>query len=164
MNHTPDIIQILTIYRITGISLLQHGIYNTLQKVIKLKSNNTCSVSHYRLCFCITESKNILYHFRFIFLEHALFMRGLLDPSEEQLIQTADGFAKDYRRLLDAASNVNERVMRSNDTVALTKKFRDFKRAGVEGIEGCEIKSIILPLLADHVLREANHYLRLLGA
>ena len=99
-----------------------------------------------------------------IMMEHALFMRGLLDPSEEQLIQTADGFAKDYRRLLDAASNVNERVMRSNDTVALTKKFQDFKRAGVEGIEGCEIKSIILPLLADHVLREANHYLRLLGA
>ena len=97
-------------------------------------------------------------------MEHALFMRGLLDPSEEQLIQTADGFAKDYRRLLDAASNANERVMRSNDTVALTKKFRDFKRAGVEGIEGCEIKSIILPLLADHVLREASHYLRLLGA
>ena len=97
-------------------------------------------------------------------MEHALFMRGLLDPSEEQLIQTADGFAKDYRRLLDAASNINERVMRSNDTVALTKKFRDFKRAGVEGIEGCEIKSIILPLLADHVLREASHYLRLLGA
>lgn len=44
----------------------------------------------------------------------------------------------------------------------LTQKFRDFKRAGVEGIETCKIKSIILPLLADHVLREANHYLRLL--
>ena len=44
----------------------------------------------------------------------------------------------------------------------LTQKFRDFKQAGVEGIEICKIKSIILPLLADHVLREANHYLRLL--
>ena len=27
---------------------------------------------------------------------------------------------------------------------------------------GCQIRSVILPLLADHVLREANHYLRLL--
>lgn len=44
----------------------------------------------------------------------------------------------------------------------LTQKFRDFKQAGAEGIETCKIKSIILPLLADHVLREANHYLRLL--
>ena len=44
----------------------------------------------------------------------------------------------------------------------LTQKCRDFKQAGVEGIETCKIKFIILPLLADHVLREANHYLRLL--
>ena len=44
----------------------------------------------------------------------------------------------------------------------LTRKFRDFKQAGVEGIEACRIRSIILPLLADHVLREAHHYLRLL--
>ncbi len=43
-----------------------------------------------------------------------------------------------------------------------TKRYRDFKEAGTEGITGCEIRSIILPLLADHVLREANHYLRLL--
>ena len=34
---------------------------------------------------------------------------------------------------------------------------------GVEGIEACKIRSLILPLLADHVLREANHYLRLLS-
>ena len=30
------------------------------------------------------------------------------------------------------------------------------------GINDCKIKSLILPLLADHVLREANHYLRIL--
>ena len=43
-----------------------------------------------------------------------------------------------------------------------TMKFRDFKAAGTEGIEQCKIRSVILPLLADHVLREANHYIRLL--
>jgi len=43
-----------------------------------------------------------------------------------------------------------------------TKKFRDFKVAGVEGIENCKIRSLILPLLADHVLREANHFIRIL--
>ena len=36
-------------------------------------------------------------------------------------------------------------------------------RAGVDGIEDCRIRSLILPLLADHVLREANHFLRLLS-
>lgn len=47
-------------------------------------------------------------------------------------------------------------------TLKTTEQYRDFKVAGTKGITGCEIRSVILPLLADHVLREANHYLRLL--
>ena len=43
-----------------------------------------------------------------------------------------------------------------------TVKLRDFKAAGTKGIQECKIRSVILPLLADHVLREANHYIRLL--
>ena len=50
----------------------------------------------------------------------------------------------------------------NDDSLELTRKFRDFKTAGVQGIEQHKIRSVILPLLADHVLREANHYLRLL--
>lgn len=97
-----------------------------------------------------------------IMMEHALFIRGLLDPSEDELINTADDFAEDYKRLLKTSANANDRIMHDNNALALTQKFRDFKCAGVEGIEACKIKSIILPLLADHVLREANHYIRLL--
>lgn len=96
-----------------------------------------------------------------IMMEHALFIRGLLDPSEEALVDSAGDFAADYKRLLEASSAANDKVMSSN-ALALTQKFRDFKRAGVDGIASCQIRSIILPLLADHVLREANHYLRLL--
>lgn len=97
-----------------------------------------------------------------IMMEHALFIRGLLDPSEESLIQTADGFAADYKRLLDTCATANDKMIRDGGARMLTQKFRDFKQAGVEGIEACKIRSLILPLLADHVLREANHYLRLL--
>lgn len=97
-----------------------------------------------------------------IMMEHAQFIRGLLDPSEDVLIQTADDFAGDYKRLLEASAAANDRTMRGANALALTQKFRDFKRAGVAGIEKCQIRSIILPLLADHVLREANHYIRLL--
>ena len=96
-----------------------------------------------------------------IMMEHAMFIRGLLDPTENELIDSADGFAKDYRRLLDSATAATDRVA-AGQTLVLTRRFRDFKRAGVEGIEGCKIRSIILPLLADHVLREANHYIRLM--
>lgn len=97
-----------------------------------------------------------------IMMEHAEFIRGLLDPSEDTLIETADDFAEDYRRLLETSAAANDRAIHSGNALALTQKFRDFKRAGVEGIEACKIRSIILPLLADHVLREANHYIRLL--
>lgn len=99
-----------------------------------------------------------------IMMEHALFIRGLLDPTEEKLIDTADQFAKEYCHLLEEAEKKNCAVMEETTgrTIEITEKYRDFKEAGTKGITECQIQSIILPLLADHVLREANHYLRLL--
>lgn len=99
-----------------------------------------------------------------IMMEHALFIRGLLDPSEEELIKTADEFAKDYRKLLKEARDKDLRTMDelTRKTFKETVRYRDFKAAGTKGITGCQIESLILPLLADHVLREANHYLRIL--
>lgn len=96
-----------------------------------------------------------------IMMEHALFIRGLLDPSEEQLIDTADEFANDYKELLETARRQDCRAM-AQTSLTKTIEYRDFKSAGADGILNCKISSIILPLLADHVLREANHYIRLL--
>lgn len=99
-----------------------------------------------------------------IMMEHALFIRGLLDPTEEALIATSNDFAGDYKRLLETSAAANDKMCGcAGGALELTRKFRDFKQAGVEGIEACKIRSLILPLLADHVLREANHYLRLLA-
>ncbi len=99
-----------------------------------------------------------------IMMEHALFIRGLLDPTECELVETADTFAGDYCRLLEEARQQDCRAMNglTRRTLETTKRYRDFKAAGTKGITGCDIRSIILPLLADHVLREANHYLRIL--
>ena len=97
-------------------------------------------------------------------MEHAQFTRGPLDPTECDLMDTADGFAKDYCRLLEEARQQDRKAMNALTarTLQTTKKYQQFKTAGTEGITCCEIRSIILPLLADHVLREANHYLRIL--
>lgn len=99
-----------------------------------------------------------------IMMEHAEFIRGLLDPTECELMAAADEFAGEYCRLLQDAADrdceVCEKI--SERTLELTEKYRDFKAAGTKGITGCEVRSVIVPLLADHVLREANHYLRLL--
>ena len=96
-----------------------------------------------------------------IMMEHALFIRGLLDPSETQLFNSADEFAKEYSDLLQNSCDAQDRVL-NMDSLNQTIKFRDFKAAGTEGIENCKIRSLILPLLADHVLREANHFIRIL--
>lgn len=99
-----------------------------------------------------------------IMLEHALFIRGLLDPTENDLINTSNDFAQDYADLLQSARNATDMTIEgiTDATLAQTMKYRDFKAAGTEGIAECKIRSIILPLLGDHVLREANHFIRLL--
>ena len=96
-----------------------------------------------------------------IMMEHALFIRGLLDPCEAELFHTADDFAKEYCTLLDTCCKAHDKTITAS-SLEKTLEFRDFKTAGTQGITGCKIRSVILPLLADHVLREANHYIRLL--
>ena len=110
------------------------------------------------------DLRNLEIFWNQIMMEHAQFIRGLLDPTECELLETADEFAKDYCRLLDEARKQDWRAMNAltAKTLQTTKQYQQFKTAGTEGITGCEIRSIILPLLADHVLREANHYLRIL--
>lgn len=110
------------------------------------------------------DLRNLEIFWNQIMMEHAQFIRGLLDPTECELIKAADEFAEDYCRLFNEA---REQDMRDMDaltakTLRTTKEYQQFKTAGTEGITGCEIRSVILPLLADHVLREANHYLRIL--
>lgn len=95
-----------------------------------------------------------------IMMEHAQFIRGLLDPSENALIETADSYAKNYKRIMESSNATIAQL--TKDSLSETIRFRDFKVAGVEGILTCKIKSIIIPLLADHVLREANHFIRIL--
>lgn len=112
----------------------------------------------------VSDLKNTELFWNQIMMEHAWFIRGLLDPTECELMKTANGFAEDYCRLLEEAKEQDRKATDAltAETIQTTKKYQQFKTAGTEGITGCEIRSIILPLLADHVLREANHYLRLL--
>lgn len=110
------------------------------------------------------DLRNLEIFWNQIMMEHAQFIRGLLDPTECELIETADGFAEDYCRLLEEARQQDCKAMNAltAKTLQMTKQYQQFKTAGTEGITGCELRSVILPLLADHVLREANHYLRIL--
>lgn len=95
-----------------------------------------------------------------IMKEHAEFIRGLLDPSEKELIKTANQYAIDYEEIL--SEEMNNSMNLTMTSLEETLRFRDFKLAGEEGILNCQIKSIIIPLLADHVVREVNHFIQIL--
>ena len=104
-----------------------------------------------------------------IMAEHSLFIAHLLDPSETTLIMTAEDFARKFFKLESRAKDVKDRDMKARvperllkEEIQATREIRDFKKAGTKLILACEIRSIIIPLLADHVLREANHFYRIL--
>lgn len=101
-----------------------------------------------------------------IMAEHAKFIRGLLDPTENDLINTANKFGNDFDKLTKEAIEAMDKSLPiakiTENSYKATTEIRNFKKQGTEGLVQCKIKSIILPLLADHTLREANHYLHLL--
>lgn len=98
--------------------------------------------------------------------EHSKFIRGYLDPEEVKLFNIANAFAKRFDKLLEKTEQLPEHPDWISDITDESLKevigLRNFKVQGTEGILKCKIKSLILPLLADHVTREANHYIRLL--
>lgn len=98
--------------------------------------------------------------------EHSKFIRGLLDPTEDELIKTANNFANEFDELTEEAKEAMDNAMAiskvTDDSLKATIEIKKFKAQGTQGLVECKIKSIIIPLLGDHTLREANHYLRLL--
>ncbi|MEW9080862.1 DUF2935 domain-containing protein [Terrisporobacter glycolicus] len=101
-----------------------------------------------------------------IMAEHSKFIRGLLDPTEEELIKTANNFANEFDELLMESKKAMNKSMAipeiTDESLEATMEISKFKAQGTQGILECKVKSIIIPLLGDHTLREANHYLRLL--
>lgn len=107
-----------------------------------------------------------------IMAEHAKFIAHLLDPSERKMVELARNFSHDFDQLLFQARDL-ESMRPQSQTVPLLSQFldqnrvsvkslRDFKKTARELIEACRIKSIIHPLLADHVFREAERFLTMI--
>jgi hypothetical protein len=107
-----------------------------------------------------------------IMAEHAKFIGHLLDQSERKLVDQAREFSHDFDQLLFQAIDLSSMRPQSQTPPLLShfldqnrvsvKSLRDFKQTARELIEQCKIKSIIHPLLADHVFREANRFLEII--
>lgn len=104
---------------------------------------------------------NELKFWNHIMEDHAEFIDGMLDPTEEDLKDKAEEFAERFEKLVEESIKCNEKLL-IQKSLKETENIRDFKKAATEGLLECKIKSIIPPLLGDHVLREANHYIRIL--
>lgn len=102
-----------------------------------------------------------------VMAEHSKFIAGLLDPTEEELQKIAFNFGKEFDQLTNESLDVMSKVAPINvitkESLEATQRIKGFKQQGTEGLINCKIKSIIIPLLGDHTLREANHFLRLLN-
>jgi len=109
-----------------------------------------------------------------IMADHAKFISHLLDPSERKLVEQANNFSQEFDQLLFQAQDLSS-MRPQAQTVPLLDQFldqnrvsvvslRDFKKTARDLIEACRIKSIIHPLLADHVFREAEHFLVIIDA
>ena len=80
------------------------------------------------------------------------------DRKEAEAIAAAEKF----NDLEDECTQATQRKL-LNESKEATRKLKQYKADIVTGLLQCKIKSIIPPLLADHVLREANHYLRIMS-
>lgn len=123
------------------------------QKILKSLLNRT--LPEMPLC-------DELRFWNYVMKEHAQFIEGMLDPTEIELKDRAIEIEKKFDKLVEESVKCNEKELLEKSKTA-TEEIRDFKKSATEGLLNCEIKSIIIPLLADHVLREANHYLRILN-
>jgi hypothetical protein len=104
--------------------------------------------------------------------DHARFIVGLLDPSEREFIEKANEFAVQFEKLQLQARDLDSMLWHScpnndlkrfeKDVTAAAIKIRDFKKAARDLIASCQVVSLIPPLLADHVLREAEYFLQVL--
>ena len=83
--------------------------------------------------------------------EHAKFIRGLLDPTEEDLFNIANNFGNEFDQLTqEAEAALNGTVPPANltdRTLRATENLRNFKAQGTQGILDCNIRSVIIPLL-----------------
>lgn len=107
-----------------------------------------------------------------IMADHAKFIGHLLDPSERKLVEQAREFSNDFDTLMFQAVDLSH-MRPQSQTLPLLSQFvdenrvsvrslRDFKKTAKDLIDECRIKSIIHPLLADHVFREAERFLYIL--
>lgn len=87
--------------------------------------------------------------------EHAAFAAHLLDPTEAAKIRQATAFIGEFEKLHAGCAAINEQLLLLTDKTGkdLNQYFNSL------GVGTPNLKSIIHPVLAEHVLREGRRFL-----
>lgn len=91
--------------------------------------------------------------------EHAAFAAHLLDPTESEKIRQATAFIGEFERLHAGCAAMNEQLM-----VLTEKTGKDLDKyfSGL-GVGTPSLKSIIHPVIAEHILREGKRFLAIVN-
>ena len=101
-----------------------------------------------------------------IMKEHALFIKLGLPADNGELIREAESFYKDIGRLENRAEKVTGEKQYYRfiaDTMDVLREFLRFKRHLVHQMLECKVGGCNPPLMIDHMAREAEYVLVLLG-
>jgi hypothetical protein len=85
-------------------------------------------------------------------------------------VNAARKFGDDFVVLLNQARDVESMLYQkqptnpiigklNKDSESAAHEIRAFKQAGLDLIKSCQIRNVINPLLTDHTVREADHFL-----
>lgn len=94
--------------------------------------------------------------------EHSLFIRGLINPTNEECIKKANIFIDHYNSILNLFNNdVSPYTIKkiSEECLKITYSFKDFNESLTEEVIKDKFYFIVLPLFIDHILRESYNFM-----
>lgn len=123
--------------------------------------------------FQVSSAREVAFWLR-LMADHAEFVAHRFDPSERKMIEIAVEFAAQFDELFLQGRDFVSMLRGEVDEIVAFKRFiqdvrvstarlRDFLRAAECLIRECKLVGIIPALLADHLRREADHFMLILA-
>lgn len=95
--------------------------------------------------------------------QQALFIRGLVDPSYEDVYRLAASFTVEYNQLLSdyqtTALTPENQQMLTDRSIELVQRFQTFIKELITNVLNAKLYFIVEPIFLDNMLTEANYFL-----
>jgi hypothetical protein len=133
-----------TIHTMIWPAFYEHTIHEAEHAILRLEKLATGATA--------LDPKEVIGFWAGMMSDHGEFLAHLLDPREADLISTALDSAAQFKGFQESAQSKD---LRGGDVMAAVQELIDFEAATETGVQMGTIRSVIPPLLADHVRRES---------